>query len=92
MIDVMTILKAWRPGEWRDDSTGHDGTFALGELLVTADLDERGRWCAHIDPTGGDGAQLPYGYGDTQVEAVIAAIEQDAFKRGRLYERARGGV
>lgn len=93
MIDVMTLLTMWRAGEWRDESTEHDGTWTLGELLVTADREERGRWCARIDPTGGGGAQLPYGYGDTQAEAVMAAIEADAFKRGRLYaERSKGGA
>jgi hypothetical protein len=92
MCDVLALLKMWRAGEWRDDSTDHEGTWALGELLVMVDRDERGRWCAHIDPAGGSGAHLPYGYGDTQAEAVLAAIEQDAFRRGRLYARTKGGA
>lgn len=96
MIDVTSVLKAWRAGAWQGrcgvspiSPTCGVWWIADGSLHVSAELDERGRWKADLQR---DAEYVTSGFGDTIAEAVLAMIEQDAFGRGVDHERSKGGA
>lgn len=96
MLDVTSLLKVWRPGEWqaRIAGTPLKPTFGVwwsedGEHHVNAELDDRGRWKADLQR---DGEHVTSGFGDTLAGAVLAMIEQDAYGRGVERERRKGAA
>ena len=94
MIDVTSVLKAWRPGEWqgRCGVSPVKPSFGVwwsedGAHHVSATLAEDGRWLAELQL---DGEYSISSHGDTLAEAVMSLIEQDAYGRGLVAEHRRG--
>lgn len=86
MIDVTSLLKVWRPGEWqaRIGVSPLKPTFGVwwsedGEHHVGATLAEDGRWSAELQR---DGEYVVSGFGDTLEAAVLGMIQQDAYRQG----------